>query len=369
MTTGHATGAEAGPTAGGVGGRRARRKPVLGFVGMHAGSRTDRPVSQDETVADHFEAEGFVVRRTSSHRNRVLRTLHQLISVATWRDVDVVVVAAFSWQSFWVADFATAISHRIRRRKVIVFLHGGELPVFAAEHRRRVERVFDRADRILAPSRYLQEAFRGWGYDIGIVPNVIVLEEHRYEPRLAARPSLLWMRAFHANYGPVMALEVLARVLEDIPTVTLRMGGADHGTYADTRAAAKRLGVEQAVRFSGYLDDAARATAFEQCDLFLNTNTVDNMPVSVLEAAACGLVPVANRVGGVPALLTDGVDSRLVDAGDVDAMAAAIVELLTNPEEFVRLSNGARALAQRFGWEAIRVLWDEELERLVGPSS
>lgn len=338
-----------------------RRRPVLGFVGIHAGRRTDRPASQDETVADLFEADGYVVRRASSHKNRALRTLDQLVSTLRWRDVDVVVIAVFSWRSFWIADFASAISRRIGRRKVVLFLHGGELPVFAAAHPRRVRRVFDRADRLFAPSHFLHDAFAGWGYDIAIVPNVIAFEEHRYRPRTTARPSLLWMRAFHRNYGPVMAVEVLAKVRERVPAATLTMGGVDHGMLAEAKAAARRLGVAQAVHFAGYLDRSARADAFERCDFFLNTNLVDNAPVSVIEAAACGLVPVANRIGGVPVLLTDDVDARLIEPGEVDAMAAAIVELIEDPATFARLSLGARALATSHSWEEVRGRWLTEL--------
>lgn len=338
-----------------------RRRPVLGFVGIHAGSRTDRPASQDETVADLFEADGYVVRRASSCKNRLLRTIDQLVSLLRWRDVDVLVIAVFSWRSFWIADFASAIGRAVGRRKVVLFLHGGELPVFAEAHPRWVRRVFDRADRIFAPSRFLHDAFEGWGYDIAIVPNVIAFDEHRYQARTVARPTLLWMRAFHRNYGPIMALEVLAKVRERVPAATLTMGGVDHGMLADAKAAAGRLGIDDAVRFAGYLDGRARADAFDRCDFFLNTNIVDNTPVSVIEAAACGLVPVANRIGGVPVLLTDDVDSRLVAPGDVDAMAAAIVELIGEPATFARLSLGARALATSHRWEEVRGRWLAEL--------
>ncbi len=348
-----------------VGWGRTGRRPVLGFVGIHAGRRTDRPASQDETVADLFEADGFTVRRTSSYRNRVLRTLDQLVRVLWWRDVDVVVIAVFSWRSFWIADFASAISRRSRHRKVVLFLHGGELPVFAAAHPRWVRRVFDRADRILAPSRFLRDAFDGWGYDIGIVPNVIAFDQHRYAMRTSARPALLWMRAFHRNYGPVMALEVLERVQAKVPEATLLMGGVDYGMLSEARRVAERLGIDHAVRFAGYLDGPARADAFQRCDFFLNTNIVDNTPVSVIEAAACGLVPVANRIGGVPSLLTDGVDSRLVEPGDVDAMAGAILALLADDDAYAHLSVGARSLATTHRWETVRRRWLEELTDLA----
>ncbi len=355
------------PSAGrSSGGHLETTRPVLGFVGIHAGARTDRPASQDETVADLFEGDGYRVRRSSAYKNRLLRTLHQVFSVASWRDVDVVVVAVFSWRSFWIADFASLIAGRIRRRKVVLFLHGGELPVFAEARPRWVRRVFGRADLILAPSEFLRDAFDGWGYEIKIVPNVIVLDEHRYRPRTEPRPTLLWMRAFHRNYGPLMALEVLSLVRQEVPAVTLLMGGVDHGMLEESRRAAARLGVADSVDFAGYLDGPARALAFERSDFFLNTNSVDNTPVSVIEAAACGLVPVANRVGGVPALLTDGVDSRLVDAGDVEAMAAAIVGLLGDPGYFAKLSAGARDLASIYQWEAVRARWEEELAQ-IGP--
>lgn len=340
-------------------------RPTLGFVGIHAGSRTDRPPSQDETVAALFEGDGYRVRRTSSRRSRVTRTLDQIVSVATWRKVDVVMIAVFSWQSFWITDFASAICRLYRRRKVVLVLHGGELPVFAAAYPRWVRRVFARADRIIAPSAYLADEFSRWGFDVGVVPNVVPIERDGYGTRTRARPALLWMRAFHENYDPMLALEVIDRVAQVEPTVTLTMGGADHGLYDATIQRAASMGLDKRVHFAGYLDDTAKAAALAEHDLFLNTNLVDNMPISVIEAAACGLVPVATRVGGIPALLSDDRDSWLVDAGDADAMAQAVLALLAEPEHFARLSLGARSLAEQFSWDLIRPRWEAELDRLV----
>jgi len=341
------------------------RQPILGFVGIHAGRRTDQPVSQNETLALLFESLGYRVRRTSAIKNQLFRTLHQLFAITfLWRDVDVVVIAVFSGKAFTMADFASLLSRRIGHKKVIMFMHGGNLPVYGPANRRRVERVFNRADRLLAPSEFIAKAFRPWGYDITVIPNVLNLTRYPYVERTQARPALLWMRTFHEHYDPLLAVEVLARVAEEHPDVTLDMGGSDHGLLAATEQRATALGVVDRITFGGYLDFEAKLAAFARNDLFLNTNVVDNMPVSVLEASACGLVPVATDVGGIPDLLTDGVNSLLVPARDVDAMSDAVLGLLADPARYAELSRNARLLAERSSWTAVRPLWRDEIQAL-----
>ena len=348
----------------GNGQRGWREPPELGFVGIHAGRRVSQPISQNEVLAGLFEAAGYVVRRASTVKQPVVRTLHHILAILTWWRVDLIVVAVFSGRSFIMAEVATALG-RLTGKRMILFLHGGNLPVFGPQHRRRVERVFRRADRILAPSGYLAATFRDWGYDVHIVPNVLDIDAYPYRERSAASPNLLWMRTFHEHYDPLMAVRVFAKVLERHPDARLTMGGADQGLLDATRAEAERCGVADRIDFAGYLRGDAKVAALDRCDIFLNTNVVDNMPVSVLEACASGLVPVATAVGGVPDLLQDGVDGILVDAGDVDAMTAAVLDLLDSPDRYARMSAECRKLAERCSWPQVRRCWEEELSLLL----
>jgi glycosyltransferase involved in cell wall biosynthesis len=247
----------------------------------------------------------------------------------------------------------------------VLFLDGGNLPVFGPDHRKWVERVFSRADLIVAPSGYLAHAFGEWGYDVRVIPNVLEIEAYDYRPRTAAAPNMLWMRTFHEHYNPLMAVRVLSQVVQTHPGARLTMGGADHGMLDATRTEAERLGVAGQASFPGYLRGPDKLAALAAHDIFLNTNDVDNMPVSVLEAAASGLVPVATAVGGIPYLIEDDVSGVVVPPGDPDAMSSSVLELLDDPERFARLSIGARALAQLSGWPMVRDGWIEELSRLV----
>lgn len=345
------------------------RSVSLGFLGIHAGGRVDQPPGQDELVSELLAAEGVRVRLSSSVRRPALRTLDQALALLRWRDVDAVVVATYSGPSFFVAELGTHLA-RWRRRPVVLFLHGGNLPAWGEQHPKRIARTFGRADRLLAPSDYLADAFRSLGHEVATVPNVLRLERYEHRRRAPVRPAVLWMRTFQELYDPLLAIRAFARVRVDHPDATLTMAGADRGMLATARSLAHELGVADAVSFPGFLDAAGKARAFADHDVFLNTNKIDNMPVSVVEAAACGLVPIATAVGGIPALLRDGEDSLLVPSGDVEAMAEAMGRVLADAELAGRLSDGARRTAERSGWPAVRARWAAELGRLgveLGP--
>jgi L-malate glycosyltransferase len=343
---------------------RGRRRPVLGFVGIHAGGRTDQPVSQSETLAELFVGAGYDVRTTSSLKWPPLRTLDQIVSILRWRRVDVLVVSVFSGDSFWIAELATRLG-RLTGKRLVLFLHGGNLPVFGPQHRDWVERVLRRADLLVAPSAYLADTFRDWGLDVRIIANTLPIEQYEFVAREQARPALLWMRTFYDDYDPLMAVRVVERVAAVHPDVRVTMAGADQGLFAATVAEAGRRGVADRIDFPGYILPEAKATALAEHDIFLNTNVVDNMPVSVIEAAAAGLVPVATSVGGIPALLSDGHDSVLVAPHDDAAMADAVLALLDDPSRFAALSRRARALAEHSSWTAVQARWEQELSLLV----
>lgn len=339
----------------------------LGFVGIHAGRRTTQPVSQNETLANLFERDGFVVHRSSAVKRPSLRTLHHLWSLVRWNEVDVLVVAVFSGPSFFIAEYATALARLFHRPKVVLFLHGGKLGEWEQAHPHRVRWAFSRADRIFAPSSFLADRFRERGYDVGIIPNVLALEQYTYTPRHAARPRILWMRTFQDVYDPKTAVRVLARVAERHPDARMTMGGVDHGALAGTQQLAEELGVADRIRFAGYLDAAGKAEAFADHDVYLNTNLADNMPVSLIEAAATGMVPVATAVGGIPSLVQDDVDALLAPAGDVEALTAAVCRLIEDPAAVERLSLGARAMAERSSWPHVRACWIDAFDGLVHP--
>jgi colanic acid/amylovoran biosynthesis glycosyltransferase len=101
----------------------------------------------------------------------------------------------------------------------------------------------------------------------------------------------------------------------------------------DVAALAHQLGVEAHVRIFGAVSDEMVDFLYQQCDLFCLPSRTDQdgisegLPVSLIEAMACGKPVISTRMAGIPEL----VDSVLVTENDPDALAAAIQRYMDDP--------------------------------------
>lgn len=81
---------------------------------------------------------------------------------------------------------------------------------------------------------------------------------------------------------------------------------------------------------------------------------------------ACGVPPVATRVGGVPELVTHGVDGFLETVGDIEAQATRVVELLTDESLHQKMAVAARKTAvERFATSLIIPQYEEYYRQIV----
>lgn len=320
-----------------------------------------------EELAAHLEERDWTVLTTSDESRRPLRLLDMAASAWRWRRrYAVAQVDVFSGPSFLWAEAACFVLRRARKPYVLT-LRGGELPAFARRHPRRVRALLRSAAVVTAPSPYLSRQMAPYRDDILVLPNAIALGTYPFRPRHAARPDLLWLRAFHTIYNPPLAVAVLARLASEFPDVRLTMVGPERdGSLGDTRESADRLGVAGRVTFAGAVAKAEVPEWMARSDVFINTTNADNTPISVLEAMACGLCVVTTAVGGIPYLLEDGVDALLVPPDDADAMAAAVRRILTEPDLAQRLSTNGRAKALRFDWSVVLPQWESLLRRTAG---
>lgn len=341
------------------------KRPRLGFVGPMLARNPGWVTTQAEVLADQFELAGYVVARTSVYPGRLRRLADTLATVSSWRgQVDVVIHAVFGGLAFGITDSASAIAKLLGVPQIFV-LHGGTLPQFATARRGWVQRVIGRANAVVAPSAFLAHQFAALVPDIRIIPNIIDLDLYPYRQRTAVRPRLLWMRTFHDVYHPEMAVEVLSDLRDTHPEATLTMAGQDKGLLEPVRTLVARQGLADAVRFPGFLDAAGKTREFSTHDVYLNTNRVDNMPVSVVEAAAYGVPVVATAVGGVPYLLDDGRTGLLVPDSDAGAMADAVRRLMADPDLAATLSANGRRLAEASAWTSVQSQWEALFEEVL----
>ncbi len=324
-----------------------------------------RHVSED--LAEHLTRRGWRVTTASRHLGRWRRAFDMLWT--TWRRRRNYRVAHIEVYGGWAFTWAEAVAWLLRwlGKPYLLTLHGGSLPDFAARWPGRVQRLLKPAALVTTPSGYLRERMAPLADRLCLIPNGIHLENYRYRQRTPIAPRLVWLRAFDHIYNPTLALEVMARLVKEFPAVSLVMIGPDKGdgSLELTRETARRLGLTGRLELPGRVAKTDLPRYLDANDIFLNTTSVDNFPVSVIEAMASGLGIISTRVGGIPHMLADRETALLVAPDDPEAMAAAVRELLDNPRLTARLSSQARRQAAEWDWEAIIDQWEARLQEVL----
>jgi L-malate glycosyltransferase len=337
----------------------------LCFVGPMIGRNPGYTTTQGEILSDRFKDEGWSVISVSASPNRYMRLADIVTTlIRCRRTIDVLIVQVYGERSFVVEDIASWLGQQFGHRIVIV-LRGGTLPDFMSRFPNWTRRVLSRAHTLVAPSEFMARAVIPYGFRAKVIPNLIDLSVYQYRHRQTVSPRLFWMRTFHPAYNPMMALRVLAVLRSKMPESTLVMAGQNMGFEAEVRQLARGLALDGAVRFAGFLDMESKVREGSAADIFINTNNIDNMPVSVIEACAMGLPVIATNVGGIPDLLTDGETGLFVPRDDVEAMVKAIYRLLNEPGLAGRLSINGRQLAERVSWEQVYPQWERILADVI----
>jgi N-acetyl-alpha-D-glucosaminyl L-malate synthase BshA len=148
-----------------------------------------------------------------------------------------------------------------------------------------------------------------------------------------------------SNFRPVKRVLDCVRILAEVrkqSNVRLLMVG-DGPERGPAEHLAWTLGVRDYVDFLGKQDHVERLIRLAH--VILMPSEMESFGLAALEAMACGVPPVATRVGGVPELITDGTDGFLEEPGDIPALAARVTELVSDSALHARMAEAARRTA------------------------
>ena len=169
-----------------------------------------------------------------------------------------------------------------------------------------------------------------------------------------------------SNFRPVKrvfdCIRILAEVVKKVPARLWMVGdGPDRGP---AERLARELGIQKHVEFWGKQDHVERL--FPQAHVLLLPSEMESFGLAALEAMACGVPPIATRVGGVPELITHGVDGFLEAVGDLPAQSARAIQLLTDPSLHQKMAAAARRTAvERFATSRIIPQYERYYEELL----
>jgi glycosyltransferase involved in cell wall biosynthesis len=199
-----------------------------------------------------------------------------------------------------------------------------------------------RADAVRTISGYTTELVR----ETGVEPSATFPAFMDLEPFLArapvplpARPSALFVGVLERYKAVDTLADAWRQVVRELPEATLHLVGSGSMTDVAARLVAD---LPCNVRWTPRLETEGVAEAMEAATVLVLPSRSEGLGRVVIEAFCCGRCVVGSRVGGIPDLVEDGASGLLVAPDDVDALARALVRVLSDRELAQRLGAAAQ---------------------------
>lgn len=177
-------------------------------------------------------------------------------------------------------------------------------------------------------------------------------------------PVLLFIGRLKPQKRPDVLLDALARVRRKLDARLWLCG--DGPLRGDVERRISELGLDGAVDLLGFQDNPF--ALMRRADLFVLTSDFEGLPNALIEAQGLGLPAVATRCPfGPDEIVDDGVTGRLVEIGDAEGTAQAILEILGDPEKRRQMAEAARERARRrYDFSAVMPRWERLLAEAAG---
>jgi D-inositol-3-phosphate glycosyltransferase len=162
---------------------------------------------------------------------------------------------------------------------------------------------------------------------------------------------------FVGRLEPLKGIDNLFRAvasLENLKSITLSVVGGDGNSQEKMRleALVKKMRLNQTVHFLGPIPQEELPIHYNAADVCVLPSYYESFGLAALEAAACGKPVVASEVGGLPAIVNDGVTGYLVPPKRMDVIAERLCELLEDDLLRVHMGTAARIHAESLGWDS-----------------
>jgi phenylacetate-CoA ligase len=243
----------------------------------------------------------------------------------------IVHVHAASHASFYRKALLLALA-RARGCRTVFHLHGGGFAAFAASRAALVRHTLLRCDAVLALSSHWADYLRTLapGARVTVLPNTVTLPVQAMDRVEPCR--ILFVGRVEAAKGVNELIEAAARLAPRYPLLRLVLAGS--GALHQGAAHLER---------TGWIDAGQRAEELQRAAIFCLPSHAEGLPLALLEAMAAGKAIVASAVGAIPEVLAPDA-GLLVPPRDVDALVAALEQLLADPRAAAAMGARARSV-------------------------
>lgn len=317
---------------------------------------------QVELLQKYLRSEGHSADIFSTKRPILQRLLLPIQLLREARGYDVLHIHCCSGWGFLPAVIGITIGRWLKKRIVLTY-HGGGGEKFFGKHPRLVHHFLTRTNTNIVLSGFLAKIFDKHHIPYTIIPNIIELDDSQFRLRETIRPSFICTRAHEILYNIPCILKAFHLVQKEIPEASLSLvgNGSEHENLIHF---SQELNLRN-VTFIGRVGNNEIYRQLDQADIFLSSPTIDNMPVSVLEAMNAGLLVISSRVGGVPYMIKNNTTGLLFESDNHEELAQKMLWAAANQTVTKTIIQQAHRAVGNYRWEIIK----EKLYTVYGISA
>lgn len=240
-----------------------------------------------------------------------------------------------------------------RRCKIplVITTHGSDLMVpLNAGHAPRLKAVCDQADAIVAVSSMLGKKVLSCGTTTPVhcILNGFLSQNVQKQPK--KRHQIAQVGNLTAQKKVDVTLRAVARLRPQYPDITLTLVG-DGGARRELESLAASLGIQDAVTFTGRLDNQAAQRVMAESEIFSMPSIREGFGIVYLEAMANGCVTIGSSDGGISDVIHSGKNGFLIPPGNVDALVQSIDLCFQDPAQMNRIAAAGKITVLDLTWE------------------
>ncbi len=235
-------------------------------------------------------------------------------------------------------------------RKVVMHVHGGGFRDFLATDPEGITAALNSCDEVICLTDQWGDFFRSQGVErVNVVPNPVDYPaEVTRGGKTDGKTRFLFLGVLERAKGVMDLAEAVALLPRNVrDKVVVHIGGTGSEESA-LRSFIVSHGLEDNILLEGWVTGEDKERLLRLCDCYVLPSYFEGQPVSILEGMAWEMPVIATEVGGIPSVVTDGVNGFLITPGDVRALADAMTTVVDRQDLVKEMGRRSRVVASQY---------------------
>ena len=310
--------------------------------------------SYKELAGEQFH---FVSILTSSHKiGKLLDFLGAVCSTlyyCLFKDIRILHIHTASYISFYRESIFVWIG-KLLGKQIVLHIHGGDFEKFYHQAPKYVGKVCKQAGVVVAVSDYFKNIFSQLALNpyVETVYNAVDAPLYEKSSGKAAKLQVSFLGMISENKGIYDIIKCLGEHKDYFEhRIEFHIGG--EGENDRLSALIAKYGISDFVVYHGWMEKSLKHSLLSKTDIYLQPSYFESLGIAIIEAMSYAVPIIASNRGGIPELVKDGVNGKLIEPGQTESLFEALKLLIESEDLRTEMGNQSLAFSRKFTLQAM----------------